>query len=330
MVDPYAKPHLDYDEQLLKLEARGLHVQDRPRALNALRHIGYYRLSAYLHTFRQHAAEPASFPDHRLDAYVAGSTFETVLDLWRFDRRLRLLVLDGLEHVEISLRTSLAYRAGAVDAFIHHRPDLLAPEFSRRTGGSAGTSPSPHDEWLVRYLERVRRSGDEAFVKWFHHQYDGRLPIWVAIELLEFGQTSRLLQGLPLAQRRMIASDFGVDEPRMFSTWVASFNGLRNVAAHHSRLWNRSLTSVARRPKQGQIELLDHLSDLDEVARVKVYAPLAMTVWLLRDSAEGRSWVGAVKRTLATFPDLPQGSLQNAGFPAGWEDLEVWSDRSTT
>ncbi|MCY7289921.1 MAG: Abi family protein [Cryobacterium sp.] len=324
MGERYDKPHLSFEGQLEKLEARGLHVENRSEALESLRRIGYYRLSAYLHTLREVSHKSDSRHDERLDTYMAGSTFGLVLQLWRFDRRLRLDVLDALEQIEVAFRTSLAYQAGLLHPFIHHHPELLAREFTQQPGTMSLDRMSGYDRWLVRYLERVERSTDEAFVMWFSHKYDGQLPIWVATELLEFGQSSRLLQGLPLAQRRMIASDFGVQEPKTFSSWIASFNGLRNVAAHHSRLWNRSLTSVARRPKEGQIDILDHLHALDDVARVKVYAPLAMSAWLLRDTGEGHAWAHRLLSTLDSFPALPQGSLANAGFPVGWRDLELW------
>lgn len=320
----YTKPHLSFDAQLSKLEARGLVVEDRPSALRSLREIGYYRLSAYLHTLRAYKPSQLYGHDDRLDTYVQGSTFELALGLWRFDRRLRLDLLDGLEHIEVALRTAVAYRAGLLDPFVHHRPDLLAREFTAQPVTTSSSRHSKYDDWLIRYLDRQAKAEDEAFVRWFVHKYEGLLPIWVATELFEFGQTSRFIQGLPLAQRRAIAKDFGVDQPKMFSSWIASLNGVRNVAAHHSRLWNRSLTSVARRPLPGQIPELEHLVELDELARVKVYVPIAISVWILRNSEEGRAWRHRIRTTLNGFPNLPQGSLSNAGFPQGWQELPLW------
>lgn len=320
----YTKPHLSFEDQLARLESRGLVVQDRVSALRSLRDIGYYRLSAYLHTLREYKSDALLGHDDRLDTYVPGSTFELVLELWRFDRRLRLDLLDALEHVEVALRTSVAYQAGLLDPFVHHKPELLAPEFTAQPPTTSQARHSRYDEWLIRYLERLAKAEDEAFVRWFAHKYEGLLPIWVATELLEFGQTSRLLQGLPLTQRRAIAIDFGVDEPKTFTSWIASLNGLRNAAAHHSRLWNRSLVAVARRPKPNRIPELDHLQELDGVALVKVYVPIAIVVWLLRDRPEGREWRERIRATIETFPALPQGSLLNAGFPADWQDLHLW------
>lgn len=322
---PYEKPHLTYDKQIGKLVGRGLEVSDRAAATDALKSIGYYRLSGYLHTFRPVKADGASGHDERLNSYRPGSTYEQVVELWMFDRALRLVLLDGLEQFEIALRTSLAYNAGMLDAFVHHLPDLLTEEFTKQPATTEPDRLSSYDKWLVKYLERVESSKNEAFVKWFAHKYDGRLPIWAAVELFEFGQTSRLIQGLPLGQRRLIAEDFGFLTQKDFGSWIASLNGIRNFCAHHSRLWNRSLVTTAARPKSGEIPELDHLRNLDEVARVKIYAPVAVLAWILGHNESGRVWKVHLRAVLETFPSLPSGSLSNAGFPNDWQQLPLWN-----
>ena len=322
---PYEKPHLTYDQQIDKLVGRGLKVSDRAAAIDSLKSIGYYRLSAYLHTFRPMKPDGASGHDERLNFYYPGSTYEQVVELWMFDRALRLVLLDGLEQFEIALRTSLAYNAGMLDAFVHPLSDLLTEEFTKQPATTEPQRLSSYDKWLVKYLERVGSPKNEAFVKWFAHKYDGRLPIWAAVELLEFGQTSRLIQGLPLGQRRQIAEDFGFLTQKDFGSWIASLNGIRNFCAHHSRLWNRSLVTTAARPKNGEIPELDHLRDLDEVARVKIYAPVAVLAWILGHNESGKEWKVRLRGILETFPSLPSGSLSNAGFPDDWQQLLLWN-----
>lgn len=322
---PYEKPHLTYDQQIDKLVGRGLEVSDRAAAIDALKSIGYYRLSAYLHTFRPVKVGGASGHDERLNSYYPGSTYEQVVELLMFDRALRLVMLDGLEQFEIALRTSLAYNAGMLDPFVHLRPDLLTEEFTTQPASTDPECLSSYDKWMVKYLERLESSKNEAFVKWFAHKYDDRLPIWVAVELFEFGQTSRLIQGLPLGQRRLIAEDFGFHTQKNFGSWIASLNGIRNFCAHHSRLWNRSLVTIAARPKSGEIPDLDHLRDFDDVARVKIYAPIAVLVWVLGQNEPGKEWKIRLRAVLETFPFLPSGSLSNAGFPDHWQQLPLWN-----
>ncbi len=320
----YSKPHLSYAEQVAKLAARGLIVEDPARAADVLKVVGYYRLTGYLHVFRPVDPDGDARHDERLDHYEPGATFEHAVSLWQFDRALRMVLLDGLEQLEILMRTALAYHAGEVDPFIHYRPDLLASEFTK----SEQAGRSKYDEGFEKYLERVDRAQNESFVKWFAHKYDGRLPIWTAIEIFEFGQTSRLIQGLPIGQRRRLIESLGLATQREFLNWIATLNGVRNVCAHHSRLWNRTLVTSASRPRAGAVPLLDHLTDLDEIARVKIYSPVAILVWLLRATPFGNEWAARLGAVLRSFPAVPQVTLANAGFPANWQELDLWNVRA--
>lgn len=94
----YAKPPLHLDELVDRLADRGLHIPDRDRARRYLRHIGYYRLSPYSIPFQQGRS------DHE---FRSGTSFDDVLDLYVFDRALRLLVMDALERVEVAVRAAL-------------------------------------------------------------------------------------------------------------------------------------------------------------------------------------------------------------------------------
>ena len=322
---PYAKPHLTFDAQLEKIASRGLVISDEARALEALRNIGYYRLSAYLHTFRVKTVDGAPGHDERENKYVEGASFTDVLLLWEYDRELRMLLIDGLEQFEIALRTAIAYRAGHVDPFIHHRPDLLADEFTAQPDTTQADQLSAYDAWLIKYLERVEGSQGEAFVQWFTYKYEGMLPIWAAIEVMEFGNLSRLLRGLPLAIRRQVAEDFGLDTQKAFQSWVATFNGLRNHAAHHARLWNRTLVTTAKRPNRDAVPDLSHLHMLDQIPAKKIYAPLAILAWLLASRMEhGQRWGTRVRDLALTFPESHVLSIAQSGFPTGWAQEPLW------
>ena len=103
----YAKPALTFEQQLAYLQARGLAVGAHADAITALASISYYRLSGYWYPMRRRA------PDGKVSSeFETGATFEAVMNLYEFDRRLRLLVLDALERVEVSLRTAVTYHLG--------------------------------------------------------------------------------------------------------------------------------------------------------------------------------------------------------------------------
>ena len=97
---PYNKPVLELRDQLQQLKDRGMHVSNDEIAIHYLGHLNYYRLAAYWLPFEK---------DHATHQFRSGTTFEDVLNSYIFDRELRLLILDAIERIEVSVRTQLAH-----------------------------------------------------------------------------------------------------------------------------------------------------------------------------------------------------------------------------
>lgn len=103
MARTFSKPSLTYSQQIQHLQARGMLIKDPALAEYWLRHVSYYRLSAYWLYFEH--PKGAIGPRFR-----NSTTFEEVTALYDFDRNLRRLVMRGTEHVEVALRGSWAYQ----------------------------------------------------------------------------------------------------------------------------------------------------------------------------------------------------------------------------
>lgn len=213
MVD-YAKPWLTFDDQIDKLIARGVIIADRVVAAKLLRTVGYYRLTGYLYPFR--TSERYIDEDDRertrvMNRYVEGTSIEDAARLLAFDHELRLLVLDGVERIEITLRTQIGHTVGRVGPFAHQTASTFVSAFTEsHTDASTGAPlPSRLDGWLKRVQER-RDNSDEAFVAHFRTKYDDQMPIWALTELLELGHLSRLYAGLRNDLATEIAAAFDV------------------------------------------------------------------------------------------------------------------------
>lgn len=322
----YDKPHLTFDAQLNLLASRGLTVIDRDEALAALRAIGYYRLSAYLYPLRellpdveQGVASPAS---HRSNTFIKGATFEHAVALWTFDRKLRLLVLDAMERVEISLRTSVAYVLGRRDTFGHLRTASLDQSKCGYRRGPGGQSE--YEDWLDGYYKQQRQARTEDYVRHILHKYGEPIPIWIAVEFLSFGSVVRLYSMLQPTDRHEVAKMHGITSGKPFGSWLLLLNYLRNVAAHHARLWNRALTvkSQTWNARQAPSVIAHALNTPQD----RVYQALAIAAALVRHIDPSSNW----HRTLAThikkFPQVPGQSPELAmGFPEGWASLPLWS-----
>ncbi|MFD6449947.1 Abi family protein, partial [Nocardia sp. NPDC060220] len=219
LVTNYSKPYKTLPEQVALLRDRGMAIQDEPAAIAQLLAIGYYRLSGYCYTFREHAVPCAITCDcpRRSDGFVLGTTLDRVVELYEFDRMLRLLVLDGIERVEVALRMRLGYVVGAGGAFAHLDPAALDPAFTRFDEERPLASRphwlgSEHAKWLSKVTSEAERS-KEDFVVHFKARYGMPLPVWVVTELLTFGSLVTLVGGLKPRHKSLIAETLGIFDP---------------------------------------------------------------------------------------------------------------------
>ena len=325
----YAKPWLPIEEQITKLASRGVEIGDEAVCALLLRAVGYYRLTGYLYPFRE--SELVVDDDGRArrlihNQYRPGTSIALASALIDFDRQLRLVVLDGVERIEISLRTQVAYVLGRRSAFAHLDPGTFVASFTDAPAGSTAENPLPskHEEWIGRIRDRQDGS-DEAFVAHFRNKYDDQMPIWALTEIMEMGHLARLFGGLQNSLATEIATEYGAPSKKVMGSWVASLNYVRNVAAHHARLFNRKLVVAPSRPVVGHVPLLDHLRGEESAKKVfGLYNALAVMAYLLRSIDEKSGWPGKVKSLFAEFPESLNLDLRSIGVPDGWEDLQIW------
>lgn len=324
----YSKPHLSFEDQLDLLKSRGLECSDNARAMDLLIAVGYYRLSAYVYPFRILLPENAprsSRVHYRGDNVGDGVTMEHVEALWRFDRSLRLMCLDAIESIEIGMRTRLSYVLGARDPFGHLNAGSLdadaCREFIRPLGKNA------FDVWMQKYRKLLKDAAHEDYV--VHHLAkhgdDDRMPIWIAVEFFDLGALVRLFRLLDKTDQNEIAKGVGISGGRLLAAWLRDISYLRNMCAHHSRLWNRSLTYTPRKfnPKQVEPELR-HASQSEP--RDKIYVLLAIVAYLVTRVDPTQRWPSsALRPLLAAFPtETGLSPESDMGFPRGWENLPLW------
>ena len=241
------KPWMAFDDQLQQLQQRGLQVEDDAAARAYLKRLGYYRLSGYWYPLRaiDLAAPKAQGRAVRGDTFVTGSRFEDVVRLYVFDKKLRLLALDALERIETAVRVDIAHLLGERDPRAHENPDCLHGNFAKKLiAKGPDQGKTEHQLWLEKYASMLHRSRKEPFVAHHLQQY-GALPIWAAIEIWDFGLLSKLFAGMQHADQQTIAALYGAPDGRAFAQWLRSLNFIRNVSAHHSRLWNINVLELS-------------------------------------------------------------------------------------
>jgi abortive infection bacteriophage resistance protein len=329
-VADYIKPWLSIDEQLDKLQSRGIDITDRQAGSKLLSAVGYYRVTGYLYPLRE--SEPYIDNDGRQrnrvhNRYHPGTTLEYAETLISFDRELRMLVLDGIERIEISLRTQLGYILGKRSAFAHLDPANFVNAFTENLIDPLTDDPSPskHKQWIERVEER-RADSDEAFVAHFRDKYDGAMPLWALTEILEMGHLGRLYSGLNNSIATEIARAYGVPTKRMMSSWISSLNYVRNVSAHHARLFNRKLVTAPARPNHNQISVLGHLKDQDSAKETfGVYNLLAVMAYLIDSIDPNSEWPTRMAALIESFPTSAHLTAQSMGVPENWSIFKLWA-----
>lgn len=326
----YDKGWLSISEQLEKLIGRGLEVPDRDAAAELLRTVGYYRLTGYLYPFRNSLDIEVSSGFLRVEVlsdYREGTSIEHARLLLDFDRELRMLVLEAVERIEIALRTQLAHSVGKFGPFAHENQATFVERFTEARIDSNGGEklPSKLTEWRERVAARVD-SSDEAFVQHFRSKYDGEMPIWALAEVLELGQIARLYDGLRNDIATEMAAAFNVPSKKLMNSWVQSVNYVRNISAHHARLFNRKLVASPKRPNPNQIPLLAHLSDPNSPKQFGTYNALAIMAYILRSIDPKGNWSARVAEHLKAFPSVPNLTVDAMGLRSEWLETVLWTD----
>ena len=312
----YDKPAVSLDEHLALLEQRGLGIQDEGRARHYLANISYYRLSAYTRPFYQ--------PYQAEHAFLPGTCFEDVLRLYVFDRELRLLLLDAIERLEVALRAQLTNTLAE-----HHGPHgyLKREIFDSRY---------QHDWLVVKLDSRPQARAIETFLAHYRDKYRDappQPPIWMAVELLTFKEVSTLFANLRLPKdTQRIEAHFGW-RFTLLKSWFRSLSDLRNLCAHHSRVWNRDFGSRPEMPKRPP----SHWPTVpDSIAtgarrhpeqklnpRHRLYLQLVVIESLMQKVCPESRWA---ERFVQLLDRNPQVSRPHMGFPPDWETEAFWND----
>jgi abortive infection bacteriophage resistance protein len=294
----FTKPPLNVDEQIELLESRGLLINDKNFAKQKLSNINYYRLSAYMLPFQKQNSPNHHFLDH--------TTFENITNLCAFDRALRVLVFDAIERVEVALRTQIIYQYSMTKSgYWFEDPTLYINNYN-------------YSRNLVKLDEEIARS-NEVFIKHYKKKYTSpqRPPAWMTLEISSMGLLSQTFKNLKMSnEKKAIGKHFGVN-PYILESWMQSLTFVRNVCAHHGRLWNRVLTLQPTIPNHTQNIWLQN-TNFDNN---RLYGFLSAMLYLLKTIEPQTTFSKDFKKLLTQFPEMNASRL---GFPHHWDSEALW------
>lgn len=290
----FSKPATTHAEQVEKLQQRGM-VIDVENAEMHLKHINYYRLGAYWLPFEI---------DHATHKFASGTCFSAILNLYHFDRKLRLLLLDAIERIEVSVRAQWAYCLAH-----HHSPHAHLDR-------TLAYKDFLWQQNISKVTEEVERS-DETFIRHLRNTYSESLPpAWAVCEVISLGLLSRLYNNLkPMKTRRAIADIYQADQ-KVFQSWLHHLSMVRNVCAHHARLWNREFTITPELPRNKPFKVA---KESVENSR-KIYNTLIIILHCMDQIDKNHDWRKNLKKLI-----IDHGiSTEAMDFPKNWQERPIW------
>lgn len=351
---PPCKTFKTFEEQAEQLITRHLEAS-KDDLICRLKAVNYYRLTGYLHIFRETEIDHQGNRT-KANTYRNGTTLDLVWKYYLFDRRLRLLLLDAIERIEITLRTHVAYYWAKSTKCSNPQKFSTSykPDFYKTIGsGNSEPSRSRKDVLLQTFQRSFDRSIDDCVL---HHRENlgfrnvEDLPIWVFIELSTIGELAWLFSGLKNKLKEEIASNFKCPDIDFFTSLITLIHHARNACAHHARVWNRtwnqsrgtknnpatrtqlnpivkntSLTTWNLQWDKNQNQWAPWTETAREFSFQKTSTAFLLTVcrYFLRTSANTSTWNDRLME-LFTRVDTPSNVIVEMGFPKHWKKHPLW------
>lgn len=283
---------LTYSEQIACLrDKHGLTIENEEWAASVLSSVNYYRLSAY----------GIGLIDKATDRYPAGTSFNMLYSLYRFDSKLRNLLIAIIEYIEIEFRTKIAYTLAINYGAEGYRD---ADNFNDKI--SSYHNIKLHSLFCDRLENEINKQSRRPLVKHHLENYDGRFPIWVAVEIISFGTLSTLYSAMVDSDQRTVSKSYNTN-PDYMRSWFAAFVELRNTCAHYGRIYNTPFSSTPKLPK----EYIKHKSN-------KLFPHILAICYVLKGNSVLRDFLTTLKALLGEFDMV---NLSFLGFPKNWERI---------
>ena len=279
------------------LQSRGLFIEDAKKTESYLRHIGYYRFSAYLYPLLTLPKENHIFKN--------GATFNQALTMYRFDRHLRLLMFNQIEKIEVAVRSAIV-------------------NITSRETGNPFWMTDPSCFYDANQFAKTKQLIDaelaksrEDFIEHFRSTYvEPYPPSWMLAEILPLGVMTKIYDNIKSNQiRKKIAQEFSLNIP-VFKSWMTIITVTRNNCCHHSRVWNRTFALRAL--------TLRHIARpwiSTSINQQKVFYSLCVIKYFLDVIVDQNDMTAKVVSLLADYPSIDINAM---GFPANWQQEPLW------
>ena len=290
-------------------------MKDEQTAALYLGHISYFRLKSYWWDMQT---------DRVNHIFAPNSYFEDVIARYNFDRQLRLILFDAIELIEIALRTKLIYHLSQAYGGLWYLNETLFESIDLHT---------KHIEELKTEFAR----SCEVFATDFKRKYptenadpkiwqsNEKPDAWIIFEVATFGTLSKIYKNLKhqLPQKSLIANEFGLNSTNNLSSWLETITYLRNIVAHHSRVWSRSMVRRVTLPRNARNLWLNPttVSIQESIHQPKPFIAISTMVYLCNAINPNNEIKNKLLALFNSYPNIPISKL---GFFNGWQNEPLW------
>lgn len=261
---------------------------------------------------------PVVFRDPSTRVYREGATFGDILALYEFDVELREIMLDALLKVEAKVRSALAYEFCA--SYGESQSKYLDARCYATSKGAKRVLPK-----LLNMLDYIaNKDTSHEYLACYRRAYKN-VPLWVAVNAMTFGQTSKMLTALRDSEKAKIAKRFGVGNPKELSSFIRVLALYRNVCAHGERLFSHrchvEIPDTALHAKLG----IEKIGPDYACGKVDVFSAMITLRYLLRDD-EFKTFKAKLVKCVNGYLSLDESIgeeclLEAMGFPAEWKKI---------
>lgn len=313
----YNKPSLSVDDQIKLLESRGLNINDILRTKRHLSNISYYRLSAYMIPFM----ERDSFGS-KIDKFKPDTSWDNIIDLYRFDRKFRLLIFDAIERIEIGLRTQLIQQLSQkYGSHWHTNPSLFNTLVFENKSTNRKHYRSIYCDINQHIRDQLDSNKSTEFIKHYMKKYSepNTPPAWMSVEIMYFNHLSLICKALSNPKDLNDLSYYFSLPKDVFISWMHTINYIRNICAHHSRLWN--ITLQVNPAKLKYSKNLNWISNPDFTQTSKMYYSICLIMYFLQTINPNSKFKLHFAKLCNEFPGVNIGYM---GFPTNWKEESIW------
>lgn len=279
-----------FEEQVAKLKKHGCYIQNEERCKNILSRVNYYRLSAYFLPYKDCDGN-----------YKSNTDFNTVYQIYEFDRKLRNIIFASIEKVEIYLRTNISY-------YHAHKHGNLGYECPNNFNAKHN-----HEKFMSLIKKEIDSNKSLPFVKHHLNNYNGKFPLWVITELFTFGMLSYFYADLNTKEQKEIADRLYGTVPKNMRSWLVCCTDLRNICAHYGRLYYRIFSATPA-----------DIRCLEDKYKCRLFGALMALKNLYPNRDEWNAeLVIPITSLIETYNESI--SLCDLGFPDNWDKLLRWT-----